>query len=167
LVRTYRETVMVSLRFDRIEEFIEDAHYAQHASRIGDGIARLRDRIASVAKEGGQLYLTPRRFVAEGNFVLVLSEGDLPFRTYCALRSISGRERKNRRALGCLNAYTSEGAMEKLKWTILGSEVDVNCGQSRENGCRVSHQRPSGLVPTPHTKLRSHGHSRCYRKARS
>ena len=78
LVRTYRETVMVSLRFDRIEEFIEDAHYAQHASKIGDGIARLRDRIASVAKEGGQLYLTPRRFVAEGNFVLVLSEGDIP-----------------------------------------------------------------------------------------
>jgi predicted SnoaL-like aldol condensation-catalyzing enzyme len=69
---------MVSLRFDRIEQFIEDAHYAQHASKIGDGIARLRDRIANVAKEGGQLYLTPRRFVAEGNFVLVLSEGDLP-----------------------------------------------------------------------------------------
>jgi hypothetical protein len=54
---------MVSLRFDRIEEFIEGAHYAQHASKIGDGIARLRDRIASVAKEGGQLYLSPRRFV--------------------------------------------------------------------------------------------------------
>jgi predicted SnoaL-like aldol condensation-catalyzing enzyme len=78
LVRTYRETVMVELRFDRIEEFIEDAHYAQHAHQIGDGIARLRDRIASVAKEGGQLHLAPRRFVAEGNFVLVLSEGDLP-----------------------------------------------------------------------------------------
>jgi predicted SnoaL-like aldol condensation-catalyzing enzyme len=78
LVRTYRETVMVALRFDRIEEFIEGTHYAQHASKIGDGIARLRDRIASVAKEGGKLFLTPRRFVAEGNFVLVLSEGDLP-----------------------------------------------------------------------------------------
>jgi predicted SnoaL-like aldol condensation-catalyzing enzyme len=78
LVQTYRETVMVSLRFDRIEEFIEGARYAQHASQIGDGIARLRERIASVAKEGGQLNLTPRRFVAEGNFVLVLSEGDLP-----------------------------------------------------------------------------------------
>ena len=78
LVRTYRETVMVSLRFERIEDFIDATHYAQHASKIGDGIARLRDRIASVAKEGGQLYLTPRRFVAEGNFVLVLSEGDLP-----------------------------------------------------------------------------------------
>jgi predicted SnoaL-like aldol condensation-catalyzing enzyme len=78
LVRTYRETVMVALRFDRIEEFIEGAHYAQHASKIGDGIAQLRGRIASVAKEGGQLHLSPRRFMAEGNFVLVLSEGDLP-----------------------------------------------------------------------------------------
>jgi len=78
LVRTYRETVMVSLRFDRIEEFIGGANYAQHASKIGDGIAPLRERIAGVAKEGGQLFLTPRRFVAEGNFVLVLSEGDIP-----------------------------------------------------------------------------------------
>jgi predicted SnoaL-like aldol condensation-catalyzing enzyme len=78
LVRTYRETVMVGLRFDRIEEFIEDANYVQHSSQIGDGIARLRDRIASATKEGEKLHLTPRRFVAEGNFVLVLSEGDLP-----------------------------------------------------------------------------------------
>jgi predicted SnoaL-like aldol condensation-catalyzing enzyme len=78
LVRTYRETVMVALRFDRIEEFITGEHYAQHASKIGDGIARLRDRIASVAKEGGKLHLIPRRFVADGNFVMVLSEGDIP-----------------------------------------------------------------------------------------
>lgn len=77
LVRTYRQTVMVDLRFDRIEEFIEGSHYAQHAAKIGDGIARLRERIASVAKEGGQLHLAPRRFVAEGSFVLVLTEGDL------------------------------------------------------------------------------------------
>jgi predicted SnoaL-like aldol condensation-catalyzing enzyme len=78
LVRAYRETVMVSLRFDRIEEFIDGPHYAQHSAKIGDGIAQLRDRIASAAREGGQLHLAPRRFVAEGNFVLVLSEGDLP-----------------------------------------------------------------------------------------
>jgi predicted SnoaL-like aldol condensation-catalyzing enzyme len=77
LVRAYRETVMVALRFDRIEEFV-NAALVQHASQIGDGIGRLRERIASVAKEGGKLYLTPRRYVAEGNFVLVLTEGDLP-----------------------------------------------------------------------------------------
>jgi predicted SnoaL-like aldol condensation-catalyzing enzyme len=95
LVWTYRETVMVSLRFDRIEEFIEGDHYAQHASKIGDGIARLRDRIANVAKEGGRLYLTARRFVAEGNFVLVLTEGDLPSGPTALYGSVSDRERKN------------------------------------------------------------------------
>src|SRR5262252_352184 len=46
--------------------------------KSGTELLKLRDRIASVAKEGGQLRLTPRRFLAEGNFVLVLSEGDLP-----------------------------------------------------------------------------------------
>src|SRR5258707_11161414 len=70
LVRTYRETVMVSLRFDRIEEFIEDAHYAQHASKIGDGIARLRDRIASVAKERGRYISPPPRAGCEATFDL-------------------------------------------------------------------------------------------------
>lgn len=78
LVRTYRETVFVSLRFDRIEEFVDGARYAQHASKIGDGIAGLRNRITSVAKAGGQLNIAARRYLADGNFVLVLSEGDLP-----------------------------------------------------------------------------------------
>jgi predicted SnoaL-like aldol condensation-catalyzing enzyme len=68
---------MVALRFDQIEEFVVRS-LMQHASHIQDGIAQLRDRIASVARAGGQLHLTPRRFVAEGNFVLFLSEGDLP-----------------------------------------------------------------------------------------
>jgi predicted SnoaL-like aldol condensation-catalyzing enzyme len=77
LVRSYRQTVFDLLRFDLIEEFV-DAHYAQHASKIGDGIAGLRERIAGVAKQGGHLDITARRYVADGNFVLVLSEGDLP-----------------------------------------------------------------------------------------
>ncbi len=131
LVRKYRETVMVSLRFDRIEEFIDSVRYAQHASKIGDGIAQLRERIASVAKKGGRLYLTPRRFVAEGNFVFVLTEGDLPSGTYCPLRSVSNREWKNSRALGCFDAYTSAGSVEKLKWTILGSRVAVKASIAR------------------------------------
>ena len=111
---------MVSLRFDRIEEFIDGARYAQHASKIGDGIARLKERIASVAKEGGRLYLTPRRFVAEGNFVFA-DGGRSPLRAYCPVRSISCPERKNSRALGCFDTYTSAGSVEELKWTILGS----------------------------------------------
>jgi len=87
LVRIYRETVMVSLRFDRIEEFIDGAHYAQHASKIGDGIAGLRERIVNVARHGGQLKITARRYMADGNFVLVhrreISLPSLPPSTIC------------------------------------------------------------------------------------
>ena len=97
LVRTYRETVMVSLRFDRIEEFIEGAHYAQHASKIGDGIARLRDRIASVARKAGS-YFSPRAFRVRGQLCTCPDGGRAPSRANCALRSVSGRERKNSRA---------------------------------------------------------------------
>jgi predicted SnoaL-like aldol condensation-catalyzing enzyme len=78
LVRSYRETVMVALRFDQIGTFIDEAHYAQHSSKIGDGIANLKERIRGAAKAGGQLNISSRRYVADGNFVLVLSEGDLP-----------------------------------------------------------------------------------------
>ena len=49
--------------------------------------------------------------------------GRSPLRANCALRSVSGRERKNRRALGCLDADTSAGSVEKLEWTILDCEV--------------------------------------------
>jgi predicted SnoaL-like aldol condensation-catalyzing enzyme len=77
LVRKYRQTIMVELRFDRIDEFL-DSSLMQHASGLRDGSAQSKARIASVVKAGGQLHLAPRRFVAEGNFVLVLSEGDIP-----------------------------------------------------------------------------------------
>jgi predicted SnoaL-like aldol condensation-catalyzing enzyme len=113
---------MVSLRFDRIEEFIEDAHYAQHALKIGDGIAQLRARIASVAKEGGQLHLTPRRFLADGNFVLVLSEGDLasgPTALYDLFRVQNGKIVEH---WDVLAPDPSKGSVEKSKWAILGSE---------------------------------------------
>jgi predicted SnoaL-like aldol condensation-catalyzing enzyme len=38
----------------------------------------LRDRIASAARAGRQLDINARRFVADGNFVLALSDGNLP-----------------------------------------------------------------------------------------
>ena len=45
---------MVDLQFDRIKEFIVSENYRQHSSTTGDGIARLKVRIAGVAKGGGR-----------------------------------------------------------------------------------------------------------------
>jgi predicted SnoaL-like aldol condensation-catalyzing enzyme len=63
LVRRYRETVMVSLRFDRVEEFIEGTHYAQHASKIGDGIARVEGSNCKRGKGGRAAASHPPSFL--------------------------------------------------------------------------------------------------------
>src|SRR6267142_1639594 len=77
LFRLFKELVTVELRYDLIEKFIDDANYAQHASKVGDGIARLRKRIAEVAQQASD-ESTPvmklRRYLAEGNFVFCLVE---------------------------------------------------------------------------------------------
>ncbi len=77
LVRLFKELVTVELRYDLIERFIDDANYAQHASKVGDGIARLRKRIAEVARQAideSTPVMKPRKYLAEGNFVFCLVE---------------------------------------------------------------------------------------------
>ena len=76
LVQRFKEVVTVQLRFDRVQEFL-DTHYAQHASHVGDGISRLNARVASVTQDKAAM-LKPRRYVADGNFVLALVEGNTP-----------------------------------------------------------------------------------------
>jgi predicted SnoaL-like aldol condensation-catalyzing enzyme len=74
LVRAFKQVVTVELRFDRFDEFIEGDNYTQHASKVGDGTARMKARVSEVAKPGSTPVLLPRRYVAEGNFVLAIVE---------------------------------------------------------------------------------------------
>jgi predicted SnoaL-like aldol condensation-catalyzing enzyme len=76
LVRAFKETVTVQLRFDQIGRFIQQGNYTQHASKVGDGIGRMRSRVAEVAKPSLTPVLNPRRYVADGNFVLALVEAN-------------------------------------------------------------------------------------------
>jgi predicted SnoaL-like aldol condensation-catalyzing enzyme len=76
LVRAFKETVTVQLRFDQIDRFIEEGNYTQHASKVGDGVGRLRSRVAEVAKPSRIPVLQPRLYVADGNFVLALVEAN-------------------------------------------------------------------------------------------
>ena len=77
LVRKFKEIVTVQLRFDRVDEFIQGDNYIQHASEVGDGTDRMKSRIASVAKSGSEPTLKPRRYIADGNFVLALVEAKM------------------------------------------------------------------------------------------
>jgi predicted SnoaL-like aldol condensation-catalyzing enzyme len=76
LVRAFKQTVTVELGFDQIGRFIDDGNYTQHASKVGDGIGRLKSRVAEVAKPSRTPVLNPRRYVADGNFVLALVEAN-------------------------------------------------------------------------------------------
>ena len=74
LVSSFKQVVTVELRFDRVGEFIDGDHYTQHASKVGDGGARMQARVSGVVKPGAAQVLIPRRYIAEGNFVLALVE---------------------------------------------------------------------------------------------
>ncbi len=94
LVRAFKDAVTVQLRFDQVDRFIQDGKYAQHASKIGDGIARMKSRVADVAKPSSTPVLNPRRYVADGNFVLALVEANAeggPTANYDLFRVENGR----------------------------------------------------------------------------
>jgi predicted SnoaL-like aldol condensation-catalyzing enzyme len=93
LVRNFKQVVTVELRFDRVDEFIDGDHYIQHASKVGDGVARMKARVSEVVKPGGTPVLVPRRYVAEGNFVLAIVEArtEPPTANYDLFRVESGK----------------------------------------------------------------------------
>ena len=74
MVRAFKETVTVQLKFDQIGRFIEDGNHVQQSSKVGDGVGRLKSPIADVARPSRVPVLNPRRYVADGNFVLALVE---------------------------------------------------------------------------------------------
>jgi predicted SnoaL-like aldol condensation-catalyzing enzyme len=93
VVRTFKQVVTVELRFDRIAEFIEGDNYTQHASKVGDGTARMKSRVFEVSKPGGSPVLVPRRYLADGNFVLSLVEArtEPPTANYDLFRVQNGK----------------------------------------------------------------------------
>jgi predicted SnoaL-like aldol condensation-catalyzing enzyme len=93
LVRNFKQVVTVELRFDRVDEFIGGDHYIQHASKVGDGTARMKARVSHVEKPGDTPVLIPRRYIADGNFVLCLVEArtDPPTANYDLFRVENGK----------------------------------------------------------------------------
>lgn len=93
LVRNFKQAITVELRFDRVDEFIDGDHYVQHASKVGDGTAQMKARVSQVAKPGDNPVLIPRRYIADGNFVLCLVEArtEPPTANYDLFRVENGK----------------------------------------------------------------------------
>ena len=77
LVRSFIETVFVDGQLNRLTDFVDEDTYAEHNPRLGDGVTMLR--AALEAGDNGRKridYHRVHRVLAEGSFVLCVSEGN-------------------------------------------------------------------------------------------
>ena len=77
LVRSFIEVVLIDGHLDRLSDFVDENSYAEHNPRLGDGVSMLRSALAA-GHDGGKFinYHRIHRVLAEGSFVLCVSEGN-------------------------------------------------------------------------------------------
>ena len=76
LVRAFVDTVLVQGNLDSIEAYIDGERYAEHNPELGDGLASLRAALDAIGDGVRPVdYRRIHRVLAEGNFVLCVSEG--------------------------------------------------------------------------------------------
>ena len=77
LVRRFVNEVLVARGFERLDHFVDAASFTQHDPDVGDGLDAYRAALTTESEEGPAIrYRRVHRVLAEGNFVLVVSEGD-------------------------------------------------------------------------------------------
>lgn len=76
LVRSFVDVVLVDGQLDRIIDFIDEDTYIEHNPRLGDDVSKLQTTL-DLKDENGRLvdYRRVHRILAEGSFVLCVSEG--------------------------------------------------------------------------------------------
>lgn len=79
LVRSFVETVLIAGQLERLEDFIDPQGYAEHNPHLADGVSALRTALEATDSDGRRHvdYHRVHRVLAEGNFVLCVSEGAL------------------------------------------------------------------------------------------
>ena len=77
-VRSFAETVLVDGQLDRLTDFVNEVTFAEHNPRLEDGLSSLRTSLEAEGDAHRYIdYRRVHRVLAEGNFVLCVSEGDL------------------------------------------------------------------------------------------
>ena len=77
VVRAFVEDILIARRFEELDRYIDDAPFIQHSPGMTDGIPALRAALETA--DGGSAatdYVRNHRLLAEGNFVLSISEGE-------------------------------------------------------------------------------------------
>jgi len=75
IVRCFVDDILINRRFEKLEHYI-DQRFTQHNSSIADGMPALQSALESTTDQGIRIqYDRIHRLLAEGNFVLAVSEG--------------------------------------------------------------------------------------------
>ena len=78
IVRTFIDDILINGRFQNLGHYIDNARYTEHNPRIADGLPALRAALTTSPDTGITIdYDRIHRVLAEGNFVLSMSEGSL------------------------------------------------------------------------------------------
>jgi len=78
LVRSFAETVLVDGQLDRLTDYVDEDACAEHNPRLADGVSALRFALEDSHKGRRYIdYQRVHRVLAEGSFVLCISEGHL------------------------------------------------------------------------------------------
>jgi len=95
LVRRFVDEVLVNGRMETLAGYYDGDHYHQHNPNIADGLSGLGAALEAMAKQGITMkYDRIHKVLGEGNFVLVLSEGQFagkPVAFYDLFRVESGK----------------------------------------------------------------------------
>ncbi|WP_375559187.1 hypothetical protein ACE193_15795 [Bernardetia sp. OM2101] len=76
LVKDFINTVLIKGEFDKMPNYFDGDNYIQHNSMIGDGLSGLGKAFEEMAKNGVTMVFEKNHIIlAEGNFVLAVSEG--------------------------------------------------------------------------------------------
>ncbi len=77
LVRSFVETVLIAGQNERITDFVAGDGYIEHNPHLTDGVSSVRSALAETHGDRRNIdYHRVHRVLAEGNFVLCVSEGE-------------------------------------------------------------------------------------------
>jgi len=77
-VRSFVEDILIDRQLETLGDYIEDASFIQHNPGMADGLPALRAALEARSGAGAAVgYTRSHRVLAEGNFVLSVSEGTL------------------------------------------------------------------------------------------
>ncbi|MGB5641506.1 MAG: hypothetical protein WBO16_00210 [Gammaproteobacteria bacterium] len=78
IVRSFIEEILINGKFDKLKDYIDDERFTEHNPRIGDGLSALHSALSDPASNACiTIDDKMHRLLAEGNFVLSVSEGYL------------------------------------------------------------------------------------------